>query len=252
VICHAASMPTVEELVGRMVEQEDRNFELAKKWEFEQHLVTQRLDGDGHVESEKTKTVTYRPEGKLSFSVGGLKGQGEQAEVGIGMSNQKDNPEEGRFSEAIHMRELRPIYDFTLAGEGEHDGRKVWLLDFTPKIDLKVEGDRQRRVLAGLRGRLWVDQADSAILRADCSLVKPMPFAWFDLVSLRELRIQYETLLQDGKVWLPKSMEVFYMVRVMFITHIREKQLMTADGYRLILADSEGLPLQVPAQETPP
>lgn len=236
----AAPFPTVEGLMDRVVEQEDRNFEQARQWEFDQKLVTQRLDGDGKVESEKIKTEVYRPEGRLSFSVGGLKGQGENAEVGVGRASSKAKAEEGRFSEAMRMRELRPFYNFTLAGEGEHAGLKVWLLDFEPKPDVIVEGDRQRRVLAHLRGRFWINQTDAAVIRADCSLVSPMPFAWFDLVSLRELRIQYETLHHEGKVWLPSSLEVFYMVRVMFISHIREKQVMTASNYRLIPEGQEG------------
>lgn len=245
----AEPLPKVEELMDCVVEQEDRNFEQARQWEFDQRLVTQRLNGDGEVESEKIKTEVYRPEGRLSFSVGGLKGQGEKAEVGVGRVDSKTKTEEGRFSEAMRLRELRPFYRFSLAGEGEYAGLKVWFLDFEPKPDVKVEGDRQQKVLAHLQGRFWINQADAAVIRADCSLVRPMPFAWFDLVSLRELKIQYETLHHEEKVWLPKSLEVFYKVRIMFISHIRERQMMTASDYRRI---PEGQPMDEPKPESAP
>ncbi len=237
-VCCAAEMPTADQIIEKVVAQEDLNYEKAKNWEFEQHLVTQRLDGDEKVKSEKTKTITYRPEGKLSFSVGGLKDQGDKAEVGIGLSNDKDDEKEGKFSEALKMRELQPFYVFSLVGEGDLNGEKVWMLDFEPKPDMeeKAEGQKQK-VLTRLHGRLWIHPKYFAIMKADCSLVRPMPFAWLDLVSLRILRIQYETVFHENKVWLPKSMEVYYLVRILFLSHIRERQTMTADGYREVPAE---------------
>src|SRR5689334_4150279 len=109
--------PSVETIMDRVVAKEDLNYERAKNWEYEQHFILQKVDGDGNVKEEKAKTVTYRPEGRLGFNVGGMKGEGKDTEVGIGLTNEKDSKDEGRFSESIKMRELRPFYTFTLAGE---------------------------------------------------------------------------------------------------------------------------------------
>lgn len=238
----AAESPTADEIVNKVVVQEDANYEKAKDWEFEQNLVTQRLDGDEGVKEEKKKTITYRPEGKLSFNVGGLKDQGEKAEVGIGLSNDKDDEKEGKFSEALKMRELQPFYNFTLAGEeiGDWEGGKAILIDFEPKPDAgeKAEGERQK-VLTHLHGRLWIHPTHHTIMKADCSLVEPMPFAWLDVVSLRILKIKYETVFHDKKVWLPKNMEVYYFVRIFFLGGIRERQTMTAENFREVPAEKK-------------
>ena len=60
-----------------------------------------------------------------------------------------------------------------------------------------------------------------------------------DLVrnELKQLKIRYETCLHDNKVWLPQEMEVYYVVRVLFLTHIRERQFMKADGFREISSE---------------
>jgi len=224
--------PTVEEIIDRVIQQEDINFERAKTWEYEQHFTIQKLNGDGGVKSEEKKTITYHPEGRLAFNVAEMKGGSDKAQVGIGMTNAKDSKEEGRFSEAIKMKELRPFYDFKLVGEREREGKKHWLVEFEPKAGVEAHG-QQQKVLTHLRGKLWIDPQENAIAHAECSLQQPLALAWFDVVTLRDLQIQYDAAAFEGKVWMPRGMDLTYRVRIFFFGQVYERQLMTADGFRL-------------------
>ncbi len=226
-------LPSADEIIDRVVKQEDVNYERAKGWEYEQHIAVQKLDGEGRVKHEEVKTITYRPEGRLSFNVAALKGQGDDAQVGIGMTNEKDSEEEGRFSESLKMRELRPFYTFTRQEDGVLEGKMHWVVDFKPKPGVEAHG-QQQKVLKSLMGRLWIDPDENAIAHADCSLEKPIPFAWFDLVTLRELSIRYDAHSFEGKVWMPRGMNLTYRVRILFFGQVYERQLMKADGFREI------------------
>lgn len=228
-----AEASSVDEFIEEVIRQEDRNYEIAKHWQYDQHIVAQKLDSKGKVKSEKSHVKASTPAGRLSFSVNASEEEKEDSKVDFGIGHSMSKPEGGKFSESSTMRELMPFYNFTFAGEEDLDGRKVRLVDFEPKPkkELPKAENRQQRVLMNLHGRLWIDATSKIIRRAECSLVRPMPFAWFDLVSLRDLKIRYETILHEGKVWLPKGFEVEYLVRIVYFTHIRERQTMTAEGY---------------------
>ena len=228
--------PTAMEIIEKVVAQEDINFEEAKHWEYAQHFVTQKLDGEGKVVSEKRSSAVYRPTGNLSYAVGGLSPGVDNAQVGFDVgSKTNETPEEAeesrRVSETMKMRELMPFYHFALAGEGESDHGPVWWLDFDPVEGAKAR-TTQQKVLTRLRGRLLVHREFNTIVQADCSLVKPMPFVWLDLVSLRSLVIHYETFRHAGKVWMPRRMEFEYQVRIFWVTNLRQRQAMTADWFR--------------------
>jgi hypothetical protein len=234
--CGAVAAPTAEEIVEKVLAQEDANFEEARNWEYTQHFVTCKLDGEGRVVSEKRSSTTYRPTGNLSYSVGGLSRNGEQAEVGFDVGTKTNETAEEaeqsrRVSEAIRMRDLAPLYHFTFAGEGDCDRGPVWWIDFEPREGTKARNSQQK-VLARLHGRFWVHRELNTIVQADCSLVKPMPFVWLDLVSLRQLAIHYEAFRHEGKVWMPRLVEFEYLVRIFWVSNLRQRQTMTADGFR--------------------
>ncbi len=247
----AAPPPLATNLVEHVIAEEDSNYERAKNWEYTLHITTQRLDGEGKVVRENQKSAPYRPQGRLSYRVEGVDRQGESAEVGFGFSDRESGDGKEGASESIKMRELSPFYDFALAGESQIEGKKVWLLDFAPKGEVKTKGTRQK-VLSRLRGRLWINERHNAIMRADCALDKPMPFVWLDLVSLRSLKIHYEAFHHEGRVWMPRRVEFEYLVRIFFISHIRQRQIMTADGFHELPAGERDKTPAVNGAATPP
>ncbi len=228
------TVPSVDAVIDQVIQQEDMNYERAKTWEYQQHFLIQKLDSEGHVKSEQKKTVTYRPEGRLSFNVAAMKGGDEKTQVGIGMTNSRDNSEEGRFSESIKMRELRPFYRFTLQGEREWKGKKHWLVDFEPKGDVSAHG-QQQKVLSNLKGRLWIDADKKAIAHAECSLYRPIHLMWFNLVQLQDLQIHYDAHLHEEKVWMPEAMELTYCVRILFFGQMNERQVMKTDNFHQVI-----------------
>lgn len=214
-------------IVARMVDAEEANNVLARRYEYEQETVTEKLDNDEKVVQSTTKTVKQKLQSQISYKVQGMKGGKEvQTEVGFGLAPDEKPAPEGTYLEAMTIRELSRYYDFTRGMDEPVDGVAHYVLKFKPKDakDIPKAKSREEKVLAHLTGKLWIHPADFSIVMSDSRLVSPLPFAFIDLVSLRDLHIRYQAFKLDDQVWLPKQMEVAYQVRVLYFQMIRERQ----------------------------
>jgi len=234
-ICPSKALGTDEdldagEIVEKLISQEEANFEQARRYQYEQETVTEKLNKKGEAVKSTTKISKQRMQKQISYKVQGMKGGKEvSTEVGFGTATEDEPKEEGTYLEAMTIRELSRYYDFERAKDEPVDGVEHYVLSFKPKSDQDIPKARTReeKVLAHLQGKLWVHPEDFSIVRSDSRLVSPLPFAIIDLVSLRDLRIRYEAGKLDDKVWLPKQMEVSYQVRVLYFNTIRERQKVT-------------------------
>lgn len=225
------------EIVEKMVTAEETNNELARKYEYEQETVTEKLNGDGKVVSSKNKTTKQQLQPKISYKVQGIKGGKEvETEVGFGSAPKKgDSDEDGTYLEAMTIRELSRYYDFVRGDNEAIEGVNHYVLNFKPKDakDIPKAKSREEKVLANLAGKLWIHPTDFSIVKSDSRLVSPLPFAIIDLVSLRDLHISYEASKLENKVWVPKQMEIAYQVRILYFQMIRERQKVAMRNYVL-------------------
>jgi len=229
------------EIVEKMVVEEETNNILARKYEYEQETVTEKLNGDGKVVSSKTKTTKQRLQPQISYKVQGIKGGKEvETEVGFGSAPQEPSKEDGTYLEAMTIRELSRYYDFTRGNDEAINGVNYYVLNFKPKDakDIPKAKSQEEKVLAHLAGKLWIHPVDFSIVKSDSRLVSPLPFAIIDLVSLRDLHISYESSKLENKVWVPKQMEVFYEVRIVYFHMIRERQKVAMKNY-VLAADTK-------------
>ena len=216
-----------QQIVEKMVVQEETNNEFARLYEYEQETVTEKLDKNKQVVHSTTKTVKQRLQHQISYKVQGIQGGKEvQTEVGFGSAPDEKPQQDGTYLEAMTIRELSRYYDFQREKDESVDGAAHYVLSFKPKDakDLPKAKSREEKVLAHLTGKLWIHPADFSIVMSDSRLVSPLPFAIIDLVSLRDLRIRYQAFKLNDQVWLPKQMEVSYQVRVLYFKTIRERQ----------------------------
>lgn len=222
------------EILERMINEEEANYELARAYEYEQETVTEKLNKKEEVVKSTTKTEKQKLQKHISYKVQGMKGGKEvETSVGFGAAPEEHKQEEGTYLEAMTIRELSRYYDFERVADEPVEGNPHYVLAFKPKNgkDIPKAKSREEKVLAHLAGKLWIHPTDFSIVRSDSRLVSPIPFAIIDLVSLRDLHIQYEAFKLDDKVWMPRQMEVSYQVRVLYFNTIRERQKASMRNY---------------------
>lgn len=226
---------SAQEIVEKMVVREEANNELARQYEYEQEMVTDKLDNNGTVVSTKTKTSQQRLQKLISYKVQGIKGGKDvETEVGFGSAPEKaSKEEEGAHLEAMTIRDLSRYYDFERDKDESVEGVVYYVLSFKPKSekDIPKAKSRDEKVLAHLSGKLWIHPVDFSIVTSDSRLVSPMPFAIIDLVSLRDLHIRYQAFKLNDLVWMPKQMDVSYQVRILYFSTIRERQKATMRNF---------------------
>jgi hypothetical protein len=106
-----------------------------------------------------------------------------------------------RAEEEKMLLELAAAFDFKLLGEETVAGHKAWVLDATPKPGYRPV--REAKVLTGMRGKLWIDQAGYHWVKVEAEVTRSVSF----LLGLATVVPGTEFLLEQAPVgdgvWLP-------------------------------------------------
>ena len=82
------------------------------------------------------------------------------------------------------------------------DGRNTWVLDASPKPGY-VPPNREAKVLTGMQGKLWVDQATYQWVKVQAQVVKPVSFFGFLARVGPGTKFELEQKPIHDNLWLP-------------------------------------------------
>jgi hypothetical protein len=105
------------------------------------------------------------------------------------------------------LLDMVQVFDFQPAGEENIDGHDCWVFDATPKRGYQPK-DRETKVLAGMRGRLWIDKTQNQWVRVRAEVVKPVSFLGFVAKVGPGTRFLLEQEPVADNLWLPKHFSV--------------------------------------------
>jgi hypothetical protein len=109
---------------------------------------------------------------------------------------------ERRHDQAMLM-DMVDAFDFQLTGEETVNGHDCWVLEAQPKRGYQPT-DRETKVLAGMRGRLWIDKNQYQWARVKAEVFKPVSFYGFIAKVGPGTRILLEQDPVADNLWLPK------------------------------------------------
>lgn len=176
-----------------------------------------------HTTAEMTVRMTWRHPGDKFFEV--LSEQGSSTVRKRVLRKILDAELEAAAREARSDTRITPVnYTFTLAGSAVEQGRSCYLLDIAPKTP--------NRFL--IRGRIWVDAEEFAIVRIEGSPAQSPSF-WVRSTTFVH---RYERL---GDHWLPVSNHSATEARVFGHTEVTIEY----SGYRI---NESGVPTNVGAR----
>jgi hypothetical protein len=69
--------------------------------------------------------------------------------------------------------EMVDAFDFQLAGEASVDGHNCWAFDAEPKPGYQPK-TRETKVLAGMKGKLWIDKSQYQWVRVEAEVTRPV------------------------------------------------------------------------------
>jgi hypothetical protein len=135
-------------------------------------------------------------------------------------------------------------FDFRAVAREEVDARVAIVLDFVPRPGTReLEGDRLFRSLAG---RIWIDEAECEVVRAEIRSTKPIrPVLGLGArISALELRLAFRKL--DDAVWLPQRVETLTAGRIFIFRGFRTRTTQSYGNYRRFQVENEVAPFRLP------
>lgn len=131
-------------------------------------------------------------------------------------------------------------FSFELLREDTWNGHPAYVLAANPK---KRSGPltRAARVLSGMQGTLWVDRQQFHTMRAECSVVSPVPVYGILARVMPGTEIELEMTPVSDSIWLVGKVSMKLALSKLFLFHSAKTTVSTYTAYRLNSAVLEDL-----------
>lgn len=226
----AQEKESLDSILQNVLRHDDLMHQKMKRFEYEQHVLTKKLNSSGKELEKKELTMTVRPEGETLLSVVADKSGVVKTEDESSLKETQQAKDSRKMVSKFSMRKLLPRFEVWLIGEELWQSYPAYLLGFKPKGDQKPFADRMEKVLTHLAGKMWVSKTDYIILKTEAELSQPIDLAWF-FANMRSMTFRFEAQRVEGLGFVPKSFILDYQVRVLTSTS-RHHQIVTMSGHR--------------------
>jgi hypothetical protein len=248
-----AGAQDVTDIIRRSVERDAYNFERFKNYTFLERVEERRYGRSGDLSSKEIQTYEFmvlgdRPYGKLverdDKPLPAKEARREQEKLDKESAKRqresasdRAKQDRDRAEERRYLREVPEAFVLTLQGTEQIGGRPVWIIGAQPKPGYKPKLKRAE-MLAHLRGRIWVDQADYQWVKAEVEVINPISFG-LGLVRLAPGSIlDFDQVRVNEEVWLPAHISVRADARLVYLRKLREELDVTYRDYKKFQADS--------------
>jgi len=240
----AADLPEGNAFVRGLIGAQKRHEEALNRYTYDELEVREELDGKGAVKKRRSRLyevfhVKGRPVRKLTAEDDLPLSPQRRAEVEREIAKKVEAILKGETvaeRPGLRLSAILERYDFRAVAREEVDGRTAVALDFTPRPGNRaLEHDSRLRQLTG---RIWVDEDEREIVRAQIRNLEPMKFALgiAGKLSRVDLDLRFRKL-EDG-VWLPREIRGTFEGRKLF-SSFRLRNTQTYERYRVFEVQSQ-------------
>jgi hypothetical protein len=240
----ADPLPDGNAYVRGLVDGVRRREEAVNRYTYDVTEVREQLDDKG--QRRGVETTRYEV-----FHVKGLPVRKKVAKDGKPLPGDEQVREERRVHEevdsilkgdrdaarSVRLSEVLERYDFKTVGREELDERPTLVFDFAAQPgERKLEGDRFLRVLTG---RIWVDEDEKELVRAELRTTKGVGFAWGLGPSLEALTMDLNFDRAEEGLWLPARLQALVNGQILPLKGFRYRITLLYGRYRRFETDTK-------------
>lgn len=215
------NLPSAADVVARMLASDALRQQSLSGYEGARRYVL--VNDHMHKSAEMVVRVTGDPDGTKHFEI--VSERGWKAAQKHVLRKMLESEEEASHPEARSKARLSlDNYEFQLVGTDELDGRNVYAIDVSPK--------RKEKYL--IRGRIWVDAEDYALVRADGNPAKNPSF-WTRNVHFTH------TYQKSGMFWFPSTTDSLTEARIFGATALKIEYFDYKPGTSAVAVNGSGL-----------
>jgi hypothetical protein len=142
-----------------------------------------------------------------------------------------------RAEEHLLMQQMISAFAFEFVDEEEIDGIACYVLNAKPNAEYRPPVEKAK-VLAGMKGRLWIDKLHYHWVKVQAEVIRPVEFGFFiakvkpgTTFELRQAPV--------GGVWLPKSFVETVSATVLGFYGLKSREETYFSGYRQIMLNAD-------------
>jgi len=239
------SLPDGNALVGELARKQRRWEEILNSYTYDVDVVREELDKDDRVTKRESRRfevfyVKGRPVRRLVAEDGRPLGADQQAKVDEDVQEKVDAINQERVAletPAVRLSQILERYDFRAVGRETIDGRPAIVLEFTA-----LPGSRplpRDDVLRNLAGRVWMDEAEREVVRAEVHNTAGMKFLLGLGASVSLVSGTFEFRKVGDTLWLPVRDETRADGRMFLFKTFRKRVVHTYGNFRRFDAQSD-------------
>ncbi len=238
-------LPEGNAYVRSLLDVQRHNEEVLDRYTYDVLSVREELDATGRVKERQSRLHE-------TFHVKGRRVRRLVAENGRPLSPERQAREDRTVREQVEavrqgkvvterpglrLSEIIARYDFRTVGREVVSGRPALVFDFLPRPGKRsIDGDA---VLRRLTGRIFVDEAERVIVRAELHNLETIKLAWGLGASVSSVTSHLEFRKVDDTVWLPHEEETVAVGRMLLFKGFRTRMRRTYSAFRHFDVDVE-------------
>lgn len=240
-----APLPEANAYVQGLLARERQREEALDRYTYDETETRTELDGEGRVRQSRSRL--YRV-----FYVKGRPVRRLMARDGRPLDEASRLSEERRVSDKVRRFEAGPPaseplglplsvildrYAFTALGREVVGGQPALVMSFAPRPGKR--GLAHDNVLRSLSGRIWVDEAEGAIVRVEVKNSSVIKVALGLGATVATATLALDFARADGEMWLPRRLEAAAAGRLLVFKGFRTRLVSTYDHYQRFLTETE-------------
>ena len=223
------------DVVDRSVKNMSKDWAAQLHYRYQQREIEERLGANGGIKSKSDityevailngsdyRTVIARnneplPADQQAEQNEKLKAEGLRRahETPVDRAHRIAKFNKDRIQEQKMLLEMVHAFDFHPKGSEMVNGRKTWVFEASVKPGYHSDS-HEGKVLAAMRGKLWIDQQDCQWVKVEAEVTRSVPFV-FGLASVVPgTRFLLEQKPVDAKIWLPIHFETRVSANVLW------------------------------------
>jgi hypothetical protein len=241
----ADPLPDGNALVRELARKQRHWEEVLDSYTYDMEIVREDLDKEERVKKRQSRRyevfyVRGRPVRRLVAEGGRPLAPDRQAKVDREAREKAEAIHEKRVANEAPFMRLSAIlerYDFRAVGREAVDGRPAIVLEFTP-----LPGSRpikHDKVLRSLAGRVWMDEAEREVVRAEVRNTAGVKFFGGLGASVSAVSGTFEFRKVGDTLWLPARDETRATGRMLLFKTFRTRVVRTYDNFRRFEVHSE-------------
>ena len=248
----------IKDLIQRVAEKDLENDKKLHDYTYSERQEQHKLDGKGEVTSTETKTFdvlqiygesVYRlmtKDDKPLSEKEAAKEEEKLQKIIDKRRNESDSDRKKRIKKEEKeredgrefVREIADAYNFTHVGTEQIEGRETHIIAAEPRPGF-VPHRKEAKFLPKIRGRIWIDAAESQWVKLDAEVIDTISFGLFLARLHKGTHILTEQTRVNDEVWLPRHTAVHVDVRLALLKNFNVNLDVTDKDYKKFHAESK-------------